>query len=201
MSVYLSVVIPHVAGRDEVYEMVISAYRETLVGVDYEIITVNDRPNCGMAWQEGAEIANGKYLHLGADDLEPLPGWFQAATYTVGFSHAVPGARIIRPDGSLESCANWETEGKDGQPADLARVPFCTMDMWDEIGPMIPLQYYSDNWFHERAKRIGYPCRINRKYSFVHHRPANLRPGESDQMIRDMKAFEMYMASGYDGPA
>jgi hypothetical protein len=154
-------------------------------------------PNCGTGWQAGAEQATGDYLHLTADDIEPLPGWWQAAILMVdrGF---LPGAHVWRPDGSLESAVKWEQDGYPDDPCDLCRIPFCSMKQWEKIGPMIPVQYYSDNWFTDRAKvLLNMDTRLAPGYDFVHHRPRGQRPGEQNQMLKDQAEYLRYVARGY----
>lgn len=194
----VSVVIPTISGREESLKRTVEAYESTVS--DLDLIVVHGAPSCGVAWQLGAEQALGDYLHLSADDIEPLPGWLIAAAAAVRWAGTVPAARVWRPDGSLESGVAWERDGSDGDPAGLCQVPFCTMEQWESIGPMVPIQYYSDNWFTERARsRLGLECRLVEGYEFLHHRPAGPRPGEIEQQVRDREAYERYLREGYDG--
>jgi hypothetical protein len=198
--VRIGVVIPTIEGREKMYEITRRTYEHTLGDeVEWRIVTVKQADSCGEAWQIGAdELYNGfdpHYLHLGADDLVPLDGWWEAGVRVVE-KGGVPGAYIRRPDGSLESCKAWETDGDDGELADLARVPFCSWQQWLRISPIPPIQYYSDNAFHDKARDYGWPCIIDHGYAFIHHRPATPRPGENEQMIRDHRYYEQWRASG-----
>src|SRR6266404_3441738 len=58
----------------------------------------HDHPAVGCAWQAGAEKAKGDYIHLGNDDCEPHPGWWQPAVEACqqGF---VPSPMVFTPDG------------------------------------------------------------------------------------------------------
>lgn len=192
----ISVVIPTIDGREELFEQCVRDYQE-LSPPDTEIIVVKNMPNCGSAWQKGADSAHGDYLHLTADDIEPLEGWWEAALLAWEYG-AVPAARVFRPDGGLESAVRWETPGADGAAAFLCQIPFCSMDTWRaHIGPMIPTQYYSDNWFTDKAEAAGYRCRLKHGYDFVHHRPRYLRQGEQEQMLHDRSQYEYYQRHGY----
>jgi hypothetical protein len=191
----ISVVIPTIRGREGLFRQCVKDYRELTPNV--EIIDVHDAPSCGIAWQTGSRVASGEYLHLSADDLEPLKGWWEAGIRAVR-NRIVPASRVWRPTGKIESGVAWDRDGRDGQPAVLAQVPFCSMEDWfGGIGPMVPLQYYSDNWFQRRAEAIGLSCVLVDKYEFIHHRPQGPREGEWEQMAADRLEYERYCASGY----
>lgn len=196
--VELAVVIPTIDDRYHSYVRTRNAYFRTLQGVEWRLVTVRNADSCGAGWQMGAdevqEYLEPDYIHLSADDLIPREGWFEAGKEAVSWG-AVPGAVIHRPDGSLESMAAWETAGKHKGRADLARIPFCSWDQWQFIQPIPPIQYYSDNAFHDRAAMNGWPCLTHDRYAFIHHKPRQLRPGEQEQMIRDSQAYEEWRRS------
>jgi hypothetical protein len=188
----VSVVIPTIQGREELLANSIRAYEETS-NDSCEVIIVSNRPTCGIAWQEGSEQATGDYLHFSADDIEPLPGWLEAACAAVDALQVIPSPRVLRPDGTLESCVRWETEGENGDEPDICRIPFMSMAQWEQFAPMIPLHYYTDNWFTYQARKAGYRVEVCRDYAFVHHRPPTLRAGEQRQMIHDQQMYERYV--------
>lgn len=191
----IGVVIPTIRGREASLERTIEAYERTCSSVN--IMVVHDEPSCGSAWQIGAEEVAGDWLHLTADDIEPLEGWAEAAIEVYGRGD-LPAGPVWRPAGDLESCRGWELWGEDGEVADLARVPFCSMDDWRRrISPMIPTQYYSDDWFTFRASSLGRRPTIDHRYQFVHHRPATMRMGEHQRMIADQIEYERYVRDGY----
>lgn len=195
MAPLISVVIPTIGGREGLFMRCVKDYREFTPNV--EIIVVHDAPSCGAAWQAGSRMATGDYLHLSADDLEPMEGWWKAGIRAV-HNRQVPASRVWRPTGKIESGVAWDKNGLDGQPAQLAQVPFCSMDDWEEgIGPMVPLQYYSDNWFQRQAEAIGLVCVLVDGYEFIHHRPQGPREGEWEQMSADKLRYDHYCMSGY----
>lgn len=194
----ISVVIPTIAGREELLAMCKDDYLALSgTNANVQLIVVEDAPSCGAAWQMGSEQAEGDYIHLTADDIEPLEGWDRAAIDAWHMGVA-PASRVWRPDGSLESGVRWETDGDDWAEAGLVQVPFCSYDAWhDFIGPMVPIQYYSDNWFTHKAVDYGCKVRLTPGYSFIHHRPPVLRAGESEQTLRDRRRYERYLTTGY----
>lgn len=191
----ISVVIPTIEGRESLYEQAVKDYKELTPNV--EIISVHNAASCGAAWAHGALLASGDYLHLSADDLEPTEGWWKAGMRAV-HNRQVPAARVWRPTGGIESGVAWGQNGRDGQPAALAQIPFCSMEDWHNgIGPMVPLQYYSDNWFQFKAEQIGLRCVLVDGYEFIHHRPQGPREGEFEQMAADKVEYDRYCTEGF----
>lgn len=194
----IAVVIPTISSRQELCAMAVKDYEELTPNV--LISVVHDAPNCGAGWQQGVEQIQNEawdYLHLSADDIEPLPNWWEQAVDRCG-EGSIPNALVFRPDGSVESGARWQYRGTRGEKAILAQVPFCSRKQWEKIGPMVPIQYYSDNWFTWRAEQAGWPCLHEPSYRFVHHRPRNPRPGEQNQMIADYAAYQLFQSRGPD---
>jgi hypothetical protein len=191
----ISVVIPTVDGRQEHYERCFNAYCNTLepwpgspLEGEYEIQTVANRETCGIAWQIGADRSIGEYLHFTADDLEPHRGWAEAAVAAIseGF---IPMPTIYGPDGSVEPLG--------AATAGCTRIPFCSSEMWEAIGPMLPIHYYTDNYFSIRAMRAGIELREVPEYAFTHHW-AEARRGagmsQQERMLHDRREFERAIA-------
>lgn len=165
-SPHLSIVIPTISGREHHLERCLDAYSTTTL--DYETIIIRDRPTCGVAWNEGIAKAKGEFIHLSADDLEPHPGWIQAALAKteLGF---VPAPRILKPTGELESCGWDDQERPDGSLTPYSRIPFAPKKWFDMIGPMLETHYMNDNYFSDRASFCGWQSVIARAYLFTHH--------------------------------
>lgn len=163
----ISVVIPTVTGREEHLERCVRAYEERTLRPP-EIIVIRNAPTCGVAWQEGAERATGTYIHFTADDLEPHPAWANSALVAVAMGY-LPAPRILRPDGTLESCGRWEVEQETGDPTPMTRIPFMSREQWKLIGPMLPIHYYTDNWISFKGALAGIETRVYRDYQFTHH--------------------------------
>ena len=167
----LAIVIPTISGREHWLERCLSAYERTTPDF-YVAEVVKDEPTCGRAWNLGLNRALNRapgvsYVHFTADDVEPLDGWYEAAVESVRRDE-LPAPRILNPDGTLQSCGD-QFEHPDGTEAELARIPFATVAQMRCIGPIIETHYYTDNYFSFRGRACGYPSRVNRRYSFVHH--------------------------------
>jgi hypothetical protein len=155
---------------------------------DAEILVIRNQPTCGLAWQLGAQRATRPNLHLTADDLVPHAGWWQAAVAAVERGE-IPAPVIFDPAGAVQDVGP-DTIG-------CTRIPFCSREQWQRIGPMIPLHYYTDNWFSFKALRAGYRIADEPAYAFTHHwAQAGRLVG---RMEEDRAAFVAYVAGGYDG--
>jgi hypothetical protein len=184
----LSIIVPTVIGRDHWLGRCLTAYRET-TRVRYETIVLRDRLTCGVAWQEGGDQAKGDYLHFTADDLEPHPGWWQAAKACAD-SGQLPCPRVLNSDGSLQSCGEWGQEMEEGTATYIARVPFLSREQWNLGGWILPgVQYFGDNWFAVRGKQLGIPTVVCRGMTFTHHYAPEGRHG-NERMQADHETFK-----------
>lgn len=182
----ISVVIPTITGREHWLDRCLDAYRKTLRYIEHEIIVIKDRPACGIAWNEGIEQAKGNYIHLSADDLEPIQGWVGAAVVTAKRGE-LPSARILNTDGTLQSCGTDHLEHEEGEEAFVARIPFATREQFNRIGPMLTNHYMGDYWFSHRGRECGYPSVVRRDYCFVHH---YAQEGRIDTLAADVRAYK-----------
>ena len=184
----ITIVCPTVRGREPSYEFCMAAYEATTVD-DFQFITIFGEDACGKAWEKGARQMVGDYLHFTADDLEPLDGWDIEA-------------RLSADDGLLPAPIIYTRDS--GQVEELgvtpdgffSRIPFCTREQWQKIGPMIPIHYYTDNWFSWKAKQFGYMTVGVASYRFNHHWAMEGRYG-NDRMSADYAAYERYKREGY----
>jgi GT2 family glycosyltransferase len=183
----ISIVLPTLTARREVgwTDRCLNAYRETTKGVEIEFHVYIDRPACGIAWNEGIAEAKGDYIHLSADDITPLPGWWQPAIKSVKQGQ-LPSARILNSDGSLQSCGTDDQEHADGEEAFVARIPFASREQFQRIGPMMDEQYMGDYWFSHQGRAVGYPSIVVREYAFVHH---YAQEGRIDTLAVDVIAY------------
>lgn len=184
----ISVICPTIEGREEIYAKCKAAYEER---TDDEIsfITIFGEPTCGIAWQKGAEVASGQYLHFTADDLEPLEGWDI-------------DARLAADDGILPAPVIYKADTGTVEPLGVmpdgffTRIPFCSAEQWRAIGPMIPLHYYTDNWFSWRGSRAGYLTMEVITYRFKHHWAQR---GRKHSLNDDSREYERYKRENYGG--
>jgi hypothetical protein len=184
----ISVILPTVDGRKVHLSRCHAAYEATMRNLDgAEILVIRNQPACGVAWQIGASRSDRPYLHFTADDLVPHEGWWEAAVEAVDRG-VIPAPLILGPTGAVEEVGP-ETTG-------CTRIPFCTRDQWTRIGPMIPLHYYTDNWFSFKARQAGYSIAEVPDYAFTHNWA---QPGrQSGRMAQDKAAFESYTMTDYE---
>lgn len=163
----LSIVVPTIDGRETWLERCEQAYCETTD--DFEFIVVRNEPTCNGAWNVGIPQASGDYIHLSADDIEPLDGWWEAAIAWVdkGF---LPAPRILNPDFSLQSCGDTDQETSTGSPTTLTRVPFFSREQMERarLWPVMEGHYCGDVWITHQAKMAGIPTVVVREMQFIH---------------------------------
>lgn len=186
----ISVICPTIAGREHHLARCKAAYEATTTR-DFEWIPVHDQPTCGVAWNIGIALAKGDVLHLTADDLEPHPGWLEAALKKIE-SGFLPAPRILKPDGSLESCGWNDKEHPEDSITEYTRIPIAPREWFERIGPMLETHYANDRYFSHRARRVGLETIIARRYLFTHHWA---KEGRLDhRMVEDDLAFREALA-------
>lgn len=181
----LSVVVPTIRGREHWLEQTVQEFAKTTT-VDYELLVERDHDVCGTAWNAGIERANGRYILIGADDLFPLAGWFEAAR-AVADAGQLPSALVLNPDRTVQSCGDWTHPVADGTESKIARVPFATREQMLAIYPILPIHYATDDWFSHRGRLCGWPSVITKKFSFVHHFAMEGRIDE--RVMDDVRVF------------
>lgn len=172
----IAVVIPTIDGREALLERTLAAYRATTP--ELVTIVVRNRPGCGYAWTEGAdaaaEIPEVRYIHMAADDLEPHPGWAEAASAMADAGY-YPSPRILNADGTLHSCGTMGggmllPECATHTPCGTSPFPFFRAADWaNRIGPGIEAHYYADDHFAWRARHFGgYDVAVCREFCLTH---------------------------------
>lgn len=186
----VTVVIPTVKGREGYMERCLRGYRERSGGVELEFAIIPNAPSCGLAWQAGAEKATGDLLHFTADDIVPGEDWLPPMVEAVergnvpvagviacraemldGHDYPLPGKPYLESDlhyfeGEARSVPDWTPA--DG-PSEYPSIPFCSMEQWSRIGPMIAAHYGTDKWFGDRAKRAGFQPVVRHGSVFYHY--------------------------------
>lgn len=184
----VTVVIPTVPGREESLERAKAAYRAT---VPAEALTLDVRTGhstCGAAWDVAAMEALTDLVHLSADDLEPLPGWFEVAVAALG--EGVMPAPYVRNGHSaaLESCGRWGEMTPESSSVPMSVIPIFPVAAWRGGAPLAPspehltfdprrrvatwtsldLHYFSDNAVSSCARAAGWEIRPRHGYAFLH---------------------------------
>lgn len=172
----LAIIIPTVTGREAYLQTCIDTYLATLEEslVVPRIIVITDADSAGAAWNAGTKLvfddfgAQTDYLHLTADDIEPQPGWLEAAMAVVD-TGAVPAPLVVNGKGELESCGVWGRVVPNGTPVEMSVLPFMAGDDWREIGPIPPIHYFCDNCVSTLlTARLGRQHVVCHGYAFRH---------------------------------
>jgi hypothetical protein len=166
----LTVVVPTISGREETLARCLASYRETLDGIDHEIIVVTDEPTWPAACNEGYRQSKGDVIHWTADDLEALPGWHKKVLKHLEAKDELPAPRVYNflppPEGEW---ANSE-DGANGAIPEFTRIPIMRRDQAERIG-LWPehLIYYADLWVSDKGRNLGIQTRMVHGYDFIHH--------------------------------
>lgn len=179
----ISVVCPTVTGREHWLARALDSIAATTH--DFKWLQYQDLPTCGAGWNEGIQDAEGDYILLFADDLEAHPGWLEAAIAAADRG-VIPCARILNPDGSLQSCGTFAEEAPDGTPSVVARIPFLTSEMALAMHPILPNHYMGDHWITWKGQQLGWPTLVVRDMVFTHH---FAQEGRIDSLASDVKAY------------
>ena len=192
----VTVIVPTVKGRERYLEECLASYAAHTT--DYELHVIVDRETCGQAWVDGADKAEGDWIHFSADDLQPFAGWSTNAVH-VAKCGLQPAPRILNGQGELETCGGTDgfTELPTGHRTDFSRIPFLSKDNWwrirDDVAPLLArTHYYTDNAVSVALARIGVGTAVHRGYSFVHHWAQERRGAgmsEPDRMRHDHDLF------------
>lgn len=200
----ITVPMPTVTGREDYLAAAIKSYTET---ANTEVLVFTDLDGCGAGWAEGIAAGAGEYFHMGADDVEMHPGWWQAAQRVIDYGF-LPAARILNTDGTLQSCGRWGEELPDGMmlsgPDDFTRAPTFSRAQWEKLQPLVEpflrlgTHYYTDNIFTWAGNRVGIPTVVCRGFEYTHHL-ADVKRGAGmsweDRMRHDHQLFIEYINS------
>lgn len=162
--VAISIVLPTVDGREDIFGEVHAAYQRTPYA---EIIVIRNSPTVGVAWQQGAEQAQGNWLHFANDDCLPDDGWYEDAIGACAAGY-IPSASMRTTSGYRQSLPAWGYLTADWTAVSCCLIPFMHRVQWEKIGPMFTGHMYTDNWVSWRADQAGWPTVHRQGYSFTH---------------------------------
>jgi glycosyltransferase involved in cell wall biosynthesis len=189
--VKLSVVIPTITGRELDLANTREAYATT--APDAELVIVKDKPNWPAACNEGYRRSKGDIVHFTADDLEPLPGWWQEVTAAMETEDILPAAKVLNHSAD----GPWDNhgDGPDGGHPHFTRVPIMRRDQWERIGEWPAFNYVADVWVSEKGRTLGIETRMFYSYAFVHHWAQHgRRDGPQDMAAAGNKLAELRAA-------
>lgn len=187
----LSVVVPTISGREEDLSRTISAYEDTLVEIEHEIIVIKDNPTWPGACNRGYAQSEGDVVHFGADDLEPLSGWYIDVLDWLEEYDELPAARVFNY--SSEGEHDNAEDGGDAEIVWFTRVPIMRRDQWERIGPWPLIYHYADIWISEKARTLGIETRMFFSYSFAHHWSNIGRQGYTPQEMQKLERLRLRM--------
>lgn len=168
----VSVVIPTIPGREDLFEQTVAAYREAQ-SVELEIIAPKGFASIGEAWAAGAAKATGEFVHLSADDVIPSASAIGAGVRKVS-AGVYPSPRVLNADGTLHSCGTMGggmllPEAPTGTPCAASPFPFFRAQHAPTLlKDFPPIHYYADDLLGHRARCIGLSVEACREYEFTH---------------------------------
>ena len=200
-SLKVSIVIPTIKGREDLFDQTIAAYRASKPeSVDFEFIKMTGYGSIGEAWQAGALRASGQFTHLTADDVSPHDGWLDAAINATN-RNEWPCPRILNADGSIHSCGTLGGgmllgECADGTGCASSPFPFFRAERFVQVGPLPPIHYYADDLLGWRARSAGLTPTVCRDYLLTHHEGTIGRSEVASRAMADRQTFLDLISGG-----
>jgi hypothetical protein len=197
----ISVIVPTITGREEMFADVIAAYRTRTKGYTLQFVNPKDYPNWPAACNVGMKTATGDVFAFGSDDLFPIAGWADAMMGAFA-ADELPAAQVWNwtydPD---QPPANLDADGPPGTITTFSRVVALRRDMAEAIGPWPEIDYYADNWVSDAARVHGWQTRVTAGYAFVHMWHPHGRLDGGDWVNRSLHAYNAERAKLGLGPA
>lgn len=191
----ISIVIPTIAGREESLQRAVKSYVDTTPD-DTELIIETGHATCGSAWQAGASKAKGDYICLGADDHEPLDGWWEPLVEACDLGFC-PCSVVLNSNGSVQSAGmvnwNWNLVVEDCYGVEHTLTPFMSREQWELVQPIpVALHYCTDIWVSARLRHHGITAAVRSSSRVIHHyHPVGRGAGmeENARNIHDRELF------------
>ncbi len=196
----ITIPIPTIKGREALFAHTLESYRAT---ANVQLIEFHDLPNCGLAWAQGADMAEGQYIHFAADDVTMHPNWWQkpVAYCDKGF---LPAPRVLNTDGTLQSCGDNFQEMKEGAVPAFTRAPFISVTQWKQLSELVrpfllKAHYWTDNIFSAAGRTLGMETVVCRSYEYTHHM-ADIGASLDTRNVRmqqDHALYQEYIGNGF----
>lgn len=189
----ISVIVPTITGRKDLHARTVAALTATVPAGLLEVITVRDRPCIGRAWNDGARAATRRLMMLAADDIEPSPGWYEAAALAVETGW-VPSPRITHPDGVLHNCGTMGGgallgECPTGTVCSSSPFPVFPVALRDAVFPVPDIHYWADDFVSWALRTAGMDVRVIREFEVRHLEGTVGRDRMVQRSARDRLAF------------
>lgn len=187
----ISVVIPTIDGREDLFDRTLAAYKQHK---DLELIAPRNFSSIGEAWAAGAERATGDFIHLSADDVIPSDGAIGAGV-RLASSGKYPSPRLLNADGSLHSCGTMGggmllPECATDTPCNASPFPFFRAQYKDALlKDFPPIHYYADDLLAHRARVAGLSTVVSREYEFTHLEGTVGRDAVARRAMADRQIF------------
>lgn len=172
MGPVIDIMIPTVDGREDHLERCLRTYRARTSWPIGQIVVVRNRDCVGAGWNDAAASVpvgeRAQYVHFTNDDIEPESGWDQVAVSTA-LSRSIPAPALLEADGRFHPYHAVTERTADWTEVVTSTIHFMPWSLWDEVGPCLPVHYYSDDYLSWRARRLGWPSVYRSGYRFRHH--------------------------------
>lgn len=187
---YITIVVPTIPSREKWLAKCLASYHKTTGSIRVQLIVIDGRETCAVAWNEGVARATAPFIHLTADDIEAHYGWWEAAEASA-LRGETPAAKILNTDGSLQSCGGADLS-PNGTEVEIARIPFGWREWFDQIGPFPEdMHYFTDNWWSWAVKaKCEVPSVVNQDYLFTHHLAPERREMADERLHSDGVKFK-----------
>lgn len=166
----VAVCIPTIAGREDVCATTIHAY----LGQSRDDLFIEVGTIKGKTWGEGCNALMGRpllpsdYFLLGCDDAVPHLGAVQAAVDFHKQTGDLPGCRFLQDGEPMDPSYDARPHGEE---TPWCRLFLLTQSIYNAVGPLLDLTWYTDIDYCQRLNEAGYRIRMCDGFTFDHLDP------------------------------
>lgn len=209
-AVKLAIIMPTIDGRESSFARALDAYEQTIErahlaeDLQVKLFAPRNRPTWGIGVNDGiAEMREAGYdpdfLHLSADDLEPLPGWLEVALDTI--VAGLNPAPLLDTFGRINYGHPPTDDMSDWKPTMTSVIPFVRWEWWEQyVGRMFPTHFFTDDYVSHMLRLAGINTACRLEYAFKHHESqvkAGAGMGRHDRTHHDMALYGRFLKEGY----